>query len=159
MRRARDGREDDFLWLDAPQWGLALALTPDDKILMVRQWRFGAAEFSWEPPGGIIDAGECPLKAVARELLEETGYAGDAPEDLGWLYTNPALQKNRANFALIRNCAKVAEPTPDPNEDIEVKAFALPEAFAMAADGRIRHMGCAAALFKLAAHLKTFPTT
>jgi len=157
MRRARDGYEDDFLLLEAPDWVMILALTPEKNILMVEQFRFGSNEFSWEPPGGVIDAGEVPEACATRELLEETGYAGDAPKPLGWLYPNPPLQKNRAFFFLIENCKKIAEPTPDITEDLHPREFSLDEAFAMARDGRIRHAMSLAAFFKLEPFLNSNP--
>ena len=157
LQRMRDGHQDDFLWLGLPDWVMVLALTPQQRLILVRQFRFGVEDFSWEPPGGIIDAGESALQGAVRELREETGYAGATPEDLGWLNPNPALQGNRAFFVFIRDCVRVCEPQFDLNEDIEMREFPLEEAFAMALDGRIRHVACAAALFKLAAHLKLQP--
>src|SRR3954453_24100190 len=67
----------------------AIALTPDDRIVLVRQFRAGSRHDSLELPGGLLEAGEDPREAGARELLEETGYAGDSPVLLGTVWSNP----------------------------------------------------------------------
>ena len=67
----------------------AIALTPDQQVVMVRQFRAGSRRDSLETPGGLLDPGEDPCAAGARELLEETGYAGDPPELLGCHLPDP----------------------------------------------------------------------
>ena len=57
-------------------WVNIIALTPDQHIVLVRQFRFGINAFSLEIPGGMIDAGEDPIVAGLRELREETGFVG-----------------------------------------------------------------------------------
>ena len=57
-----------------------LALTEDDRVVLVRQFRPGPGEVLWELPGGIVDDGEGLEEAAARELLEETGYQAGGVE-------------------------------------------------------------------------------
>ncbi len=52
------------------------ALTPDQKVVIAKQYRPGQERVLWELPGGIVDADETPEQAAKRELLEETGYSG-----------------------------------------------------------------------------------
>ena len=69
------GTEREFVVIDAPDWVNVLALTPDHRLVMVNQFRYGTDAFSWEIPGGVIDRGEDPVTAGVRELREETGYS------------------------------------------------------------------------------------
>ena len=70
-----DGRiVDDYYVLEYPTWVNAIAITEDNKVLMVRQYRHAAGIISLEIPGGVVDPNEKPEHAIKRELLEETGY-------------------------------------------------------------------------------------
>ena len=76
---------------------------------MVRQYRHGAGQLTLETPGGLIDPGETPAEAAARELLEETGYAADEIVSLGAVNPNPALFSNRLHGFLARGAQRVRE--------------------------------------------------
>ena len=60
----------DFFVLDTNDWVNVLAITPEEQIVRVRQFRYGTQEFP-EPPGGVIEKGEDPIVAGLRELEEE----------------------------------------------------------------------------------------
>jgi 8-oxo-dGTP pyrophosphatase MutT (NUDIX family) len=108
-------------------------------MLFVRQFRAGSGRDSLEPPGGLLDPGEDPCSATARELLEETGYAGDPPELLGSAYSNPSLMSSRIAIVVIRNARPVAAPKPDDLEEVAlelVPARAVPR---LIRDGTIDH--------------------
>jgi 8-oxo-dGTP pyrophosphatase MutT (NUDIX family) len=157
LRHTKDGREGDFAILEAPDWVQALALTPRHELLLVRQWRFGVSQLSWEPPGGVIDAGEEPIAAAQRELLEETGHAGQHPLLLGRAAPNPALQNNYVHFVLLENCVMHAPLSWDPHEELQVAAFPLAEVDHMIHRGEIFHSLALNALQFLHAHLATHP--
>jgi ADP-ribose pyrophosphatase len=73
-----DGRiVEQYYVLEYPNWANAVALTEDNKIIMVRQYRHAANIVSLEIPGGVIEDGEDPETGMRRELLEETGYEFD----------------------------------------------------------------------------------
>lgn len=108
-RSPRTGREHDFYRIDAAEWVNVVALTEDDEFVMVRQFRHGNDEITLEIPGGIVDPGESPAEAAARELLEETGYRGAAPVALGLVNPNPALFGNGCHTFLIRDARRVDE--------------------------------------------------
>ena len=74
-----------------------------------------------------------------RELLEETGYAGDPPERLGTLWPNPALLTMGITTIVIQNARRVAEPRPDPSEELDVELVPVQEIPAMIRAGRIDH--------------------
>ncbi len=60
-----------------------VAMTPDRKIPIVRQYRPALERFTWELPAGLVDKGEAAAETCRRELLEETGYPAKAVHDLG----------------------------------------------------------------------------
>jgi ADP-ribose pyrophosphatase len=116
-----------------------VALTPDEEVLLVRQFRAGSGRDSLEIPGGLVDPGEDPCTAGARELLEETGYAGDPPELLGTLWSNPSLLTSRISTIVIRNARLVAEPAPDHHEELTIERVPAREIPRLIRSGRIDH--------------------
>ena len=55
--RKSDGLRGDFFVLDTNDWVNVLALTRNDELVFVRQFRYGSKEFSLEPPGGVVEKG------------------------------------------------------------------------------------------------------
>lgn len=133
------GRENDFVVLQSPDWVNVVAVTPDDRIVLVRQFRFGIDAFSLELPGGIIEEGEPPLEAGLRELREETGHAGPGGVLLGSVHPNPAIQSNRCHFVLVEGAAAAHASDWDPDEEMEVEVLPVAEVFRRALAGGITH--------------------
>lgn len=125
--------------LEAPDWVTVVAVTADDKIVMVEQYRFGVGELTIEPVGGMVDAGEDSLQAAQRELLEETGYGEGRWRYLGSVQGNPAIHDNLCHHWLAENVVLVKEPAPDPGEAIRVHAMTLDEIKASIACGTLKH--------------------
>ena len=116
-----------------------VALTPEDEVVLVRQFRAGSGRDSLEIPGGLVEPGEDPCVAGARELREETGYAGDPPEFLGTLWSNPSLVTSRISTIVIRNARRVAEPDPDQHEELVIERVPAVEIPRLIREGRIDH--------------------
>lgn len=136
----RTGKEHGFFLIDTRDWVNVIAETSTGAIVLVHQFRHGPAAATLEIPGGAIESGEEPAVAAARELREETGYASTAaPIFLGAVNPNPALFTNRCHSFLIRGCARVGEPQPDPGEDFEVVTHSIAEIEGMVRDGSIDH--------------------
>src|SRR5918999_6569612 len=71
----------EFFIIDCVDWVNVVAMTPDNQLVMVEQFRHGSQTVELEIPGGTMDAEDgTPLATGARELQEETGYVGDAPQ-------------------------------------------------------------------------------
>lgn len=142
----RDVRRD-FVRIDAHDWVNILAHTADDRLVLVNQFRYGIDAHSWEIPGGIIEPGEEAVAAGVRELLEETGYAGENARLVASVHPNPAIMSNRCHLVLVENCRLVAPQAPDPDEELEVAAWPVEEVFARARRGEITHSLVLDALF------------
>ena len=89
------GKRHSFYRIDSADWVNVVPVTPAGEIVMVRQYRHGLRDVTLEIPGGMVDPGETPEQAAARELLEETGYRAERLEALGSVNPNPALFGNR----------------------------------------------------------------
>jgi 8-oxo-dGTP pyrophosphatase MutT (NUDIX family) len=144
LRRERflsraSGRPHDYYVIHLADAVNVVALTDRQEVILVRQFRAGSRHDSLETPGGLLDAGEDPLQAGARELLEETGYAGGMPRRLGTDWSNPSILSSRIHTVLITGCRRVAEPKLDHGEEVAVElapAITIPH---MIRAGRIDH--------------------
>ena len=95
----------DVVVIDCVNWVNVIALTPDQQLVMIEQYRHGSDTVELEIPGGMMDPGDSSPEATAvRELREETGYEGDAPRLIGQIFPNPAIMSNTCYTVLIENC-------------------------------------------------------
>ena len=76
---------------DHPGGAVVLALFPDKRIILIRQYRYPFSEEIWELPAGKLDKGEDPLHCAQRELEEETGYRASTWEKIIAIYTTPGF--------------------------------------------------------------------
>lgn len=133
-----DGRiVDQYYVLEYPNWVNAVALTAENKIIMVRQYRHAAGIVSLEIPGGVIDGDEEPAAAMRRELLEETGYQFDDIELLTIVYANPSTANNHTYCYLAKGGIKVQEQALDEHEEIVVEEYTIAEVKQLLADNKI----------------------
>lgn len=117
---------DPFWRMESPSWVCAVALRPDNGLVLVEQYRPGAGLVCTELPAGNIDPGESPAEAVVRELREETGYrALAAPEPLGVLHPEPNRASARASGFLVLVEQEPGERRPEAHEDLTVRVLPL----------------------------------
>jgi len=139
-RSPRTGAIRPIRVIDFPDWVMVLPLTADGDVVMVRQYRHGIQRVCLELPGGLVDPDDPdPGRTAARELLEETGYAGEEMILLGKCYPQPAVLSNAGFFFLADGARQVGPPALDAGEDIEIVPVALEKIPAMIGDGRIDH--------------------
>lgn len=148
LRHPLRGSEGDFYILKTRDWVNVVPVTPDNEVVMVRQYRFGIEETSWEIPGGVMDPGEDPIEAGARELSEETGYVARSCKLIGQVAANPAIMNNTCHFVWADAVTLQAETEWDEHEEIETRLFPIDEVYAMAHRGEIKHSLVVAALFQ-----------
>jgi len=130
-------------------WVNVLAVTPDEKVLLIRQYRHGLGQVHYELPAGTSEAGESSLEAAARrELLEETGYGGGRWSPFMVLSANPALQNNLAHTFLAEDVVPTAPPHPDAGEDLRLHLVPMGELAALLDGGDVVQALHAAPLLK-----------
>lgn len=129
----------DFFLLKAPEWTNVIALTPENQIVLVEQYRAGIHAPSLEIPGGVVDPGEEPLHAAKRELLEETGFRSTHWKKIGKTSSNPAIFTNYIHVYLAEKCEKIQDQQPDSNEDIRVHQMSVDEFLNLVKNGTVHH--------------------
>ena len=135
--------------LRSRDWVLALPVTDDGRIVMVRQYRFGTRDLSTEAPGGIMEADEDPRVTAARETEEETGFTGGRARLLGTCAPNPAIQANRCHFVLLEGVRPTGRRAPDEHEEIQVLALRPKAALVEARANPAQHSLALLALYRL----------
>lgn len=143
-----DGSEHDFYRVLSRDWVHIVPVTPDDKIVMVRQYRHGSAEVGLEVPGGIVDAGEEPAEAALRECLEETGYEARRIRSIGTSNPNPAIHSHRLHAFFATEARKVSDIQKTATEQTEVELVPIADVAQRLRVGAIDHTLIAATLWR-----------
>ena len=149
MRHPTSERVLKRLVLESVDWVNVVALTKDGLSIMVDQYRFGIGERTLETPGGMVDAGETPLAAAQRELLEETGYGGGKWRNLGAVQPNPAIHPHLCHHFLAEDVEPKAPPELGPGEAIALEFLDLAGIREAMATGRLRHVLALSALCRV----------
>jgi ADP-ribose pyrophosphatase len=129
--------EEPYYSLRLPDYVSVVALTEEQHVLIVRQYRPAVERDTLELPSGLVDAGETPEEAARRELLEETAYEGGEWEVLGAMEPDTGRLGNRIWSAVAKGVRRVADRAPE--EGIEVLTWSLDELARAMADGRFNH--------------------
>jgi ADP-ribose pyrophosphatase len=140
--------------------GVAMvALTGDNKVLMIRQWRHAVGEALFEIPAGTLDrledgSVESPDDAAPRELAEETGYRAGRLDKLGRFYTTPGFTTEEMHLYLATDLVPIeGYAGPETDEHLELEAVPVAEALRMAKAGEIRDAKTLVGLFRLEDYL------
>lgn len=110
-----------------------LARTPDGGFPLVRQYRPAVEGFTWELPAGMLEPGEDPQVACARELLEETGFPARRIHPLGTRVPCSARLSNRIQSYFVETGDR--DPAARPETGIDVRVVSADQLAAMIADG------------------------
>lgn len=139
-RFSRDDREHEFHVIESPDWVNIVPITPDENVVLVRQFRHGVRAPTLEIPGGMVDAADAsPLVAARREMVEESGYDAERIEPLGAIHPNPAIQANRCHTFVAWDVTRRYAPSFDSTEETEVVLVPLARIPDLIRAGEISH--------------------
>ncbi len=152
------GREHDFFVLTTTDWINVIPLTTDNEVVMIEQYRHGSQDVTLEIPGGMVDAGESPQDAAAREMLEETGYVAREISTLGRVRPNPAIHDNWLHTFLARDAQFERAPVHEATEHTVVRLVPLADIPRLIAAGTITHALVVAGFYWLSLHQQGLTT-
>lgn len=127
-----------FYTIESNHWVNVVAITPDQQVVMIRQYRHGSRDITLEIPGGLVEETD-PGDAAERELLEETGFSGKSRKLIGSTNPNPAIFNNLCYTYLVSEAVKTSSLSLDADEDIDVELVPLARIPDLIADGTIDH--------------------
>ncbi|WP_277678116.1 NUDIX hydrolase [Gracilibacillus dipsosauri] len=116
-----------------------LAITEDQEIILLKQYRHAVQSWEFELPAGMIEDEEEALYAAKRELLEETGYQSLEWESFDYFFPSPGSTTEKIHLFFAKNAFKVRDQALDPTEDISVSLITPEEMSGMITDGRFKH--------------------
>ena len=153
-RREEEGtrRQGYFFIIDTPDWVNIIALTDENDIVLIEQFRHGSERIELEIPSGIIEDGEKPADAALRELLEETGYEKSGLSEfkkIGEALPNPAFMRNKCYTYLLTHAHLTGKIDPDEFENIRVRLVPRKEIEQLIKTGEIQHSIIITALYWL----------
>lgn len=122
-------RIEDYYVRESNGFAIIFALTPEENVVLVRQYKHGIGETVLELPAGMVEPGEEPVLCASRELAEETGYVGEPPEPehVASFITDPTASTSRFHLYLVRNARPLLPQQLDCTEHITVETATLAE--------------------------------
>ena len=116
-----NGHEGEYGYIKHPGASLAVPITKDNKIIILRQYRFAVSRYLLEFPAGTLEIGETPIDSIKREIQEETGFKANQWDELGTLVPAPGYADELIYLFLARDLEKLeCIPKGDLDEDIKV---------------------------------------
>jgi ADP-ribose pyrophosphatase len=146
---------DDYFVSVRPEVALVFAITENQKVLLVKQYKHGIQQVVIELPGGFFDKKNEPAKnAALRELQEETGYTTDSIDYLGKLSDNPTKDTNSIHLFIAKNCKHTSFQNLDSTEFIEVLEVDLNQIKKLVLNREIHISSSVATIFMALEHLQ-----
>ena len=116
-----NGHVAEFGQIKFTNAALAVPITADNKVILLRQYRFAVSRYLLEFPAGTLEIGETPINSIKREIQEEAGFKAEKWDELGALVNAPGYSDEVIHLFLARDLSKLKyEVKGDLDEDIEV---------------------------------------
>lgn len=129
---------DNWGWIKTPSFVNVVALTSGGSVLCFRQPKYAVDGPTLALPGGYIEAGEDPLPAAQRELLEETGFAADQWQHLGSFVVDGNRGNGVAHFYLATGASWVQPIDADDVEEQELLLLTVDELESALVEGQFK---------------------
>ena len=120
----RTGAHKRFSLIEAVDWVNVIALTPDHRVVLIKQFRVGSQSVCLEIPGGMVDPGETPRAGCCARARRGDRLHERALGRLGDVSPNPAIMTNRLRWFLAHDATPTHAAHPDGGEVLDV--FTLP---------------------------------
>ena len=133
--------------VDHPGGVAILALDEENRVPVVRQYRYAFGRTMLEIPAGKREPGEPPHVTARRELQEEVGAAAARWDDLGVLIPSPGCYGETLYLYLARELTFGAVD-PDEDEFLECERMDFGALYEMCMDGRVQDAKTVAAVLK-----------
>ena len=137
--------KDNYYLIERPDYVLIVALNSNGEVLVETNYRPGPDAMLVELPAGWINNDESPLEAASRELLEETGYRGEASY-LGYFYLAPSFSAIKGHVCVIKDIKKIQEPEQNSSEAPQLEFMTQAKLDEMIKQNEIKEIGMVAAL-------------
>jgi ADP-ribose pyrophosphatase len=131
---------EGYLLTPIPEVSMVFAVTKDEDVLFVEQYKHGAGTSMWDLPAGYVDEGETPFTCAQRELEEETGYLADNWHDMGGWLIDPNRTGARFHYYLALGARSGGQQHLDATEDIAVHRVPLAEVQLVLAGGKVQSL-------------------
>lgn len=145
--RLQDGRITGREVVEHPGGVGVFAIDEENRVIMVRQFRYPMGEVVLEIPAGKLEKGEDPAEAGKRELEEETGLQPTVYESMGCSFSSPGILAEKIYLYFASGLVQ-AKPHPDDGEFVEVVRIPFDELKDMVAEGKISDGKTLAAILK-----------
>lgn len=125
---------EEYFLIKKPDIVIIVPMTSEGELIYLEEYKHGAGRYLNVLPAGHIKSGESYLEAAKRELLEETGYAGDVTS-AGELFEYPSMDCHKVHVFIARDVQQVADPSPEQTESLRVKKIQFAELKGMISKG------------------------
>lgn len=132
-----NGKTDDFYFKNSPDFVFVLAVTPNNQVVILKQYYINVGKKLWSLVAGYVDKKETLLQTAKRELLEETGFKASKYINLGWRIRG-RWALGRGHYFLAQGAVKVSATNHEPAEDIEVKVVSMKKFKQLLASGAFK---------------------